>query len=89
MMNLNHKGWERPVFNGLRVVGVVSLLCVQSIFFGSEAGAQSMRDDSFEKTVEEARVPAFKWSAYSASKAFFLAVRRGRNRCVMTVLKKR
>lgn len=60
MMNLNHKGWERPVVNGLRVVGVVSLLCVQSIFFGSEAGAQSMRDDSFEKTVEEARVPAFK-----------------------------
>ena len=50
MMNLNHKGWEKLVFNGLRVVGVVSLLCVQSIF---------------------------------------LPVRRGRNRCVMTVLKKR
>ena len=60
MMNLNHKVRERPVANGLRVVGLISLLCIQSIFFAGEAGAQSMRDDSFEKTVEEARVPAFK-----------------------------
>jgi len=60
MMNLNHKVRERPVANGLRVVGLISLLCIQSIFFAGEAGAQSMGGDRFEKTLEEARVPAFK-----------------------------
>ena len=41
-------------------MGVLGLLCFQSVFFMSEARAQSMSNETLEKTVEEARVPSLR-----------------------------
>lgn len=59
-MNLDHTVCALSSANGLRLLGALSLLCIQSVFFVSEARAQSMQDDSLEKTVEESRVAAFR-----------------------------
>ena len=59
-MNLDHTVCALSSANGLRLLGALSLLCIQSVFFVSEARAQSMQDDSLEKTLEESRVAAFR-----------------------------
>ena len=59
-MNLDYTVCALSSANGLRLLGALSLLCIQSVFFVSEARAQSMQDDSLEKTVEESRVAAFR-----------------------------